>query len=196
MSLKPSMHPTQFMFSKLKLAEVRQAELRGGLIKLPIFLLAPCCCRLFVQMEEEEGALEFRASAGDLLRGESEKEVGLRNVQHESRVLWHTEVHAWSIDPKRVQYFWSVMLSGPFFSIAGGARIWHHKDLSAEKQLRNAPTLQTRGSASFCSSQTAASSPDQHLQQPAHWWQQVSGAAATTQHAGETRLLYSGQRLL
>lgn len=75
------MLPTQFMFPKLKLAEVRQKELRGGLIKLHILALAPCCCRLLVQMEEDEGVLEFRASAGDLLRGES-KEVGPRNLQH------------------------------------------------------------------------------------------------------------------
>ncbi len=70
------------MFPRLKLAEVKQKELKGGLIKLHIFFLAPCCCRLLVQMEEDEGVLEFRASAGDLLRGESEKEVGLRNLQH------------------------------------------------------------------------------------------------------------------
>lgn len=81
MSPKP-MHPTQFMFLKLKLAEVRREELGGGLIKLQIFLLAPCCCRLLVQMEEDEGVLEFRASAGDLVREESEKKVGLRSLQH------------------------------------------------------------------------------------------------------------------
>lgn len=75
------MNPTQFMFPKLKSAEVRQKQLRGGLIKLHIFLLAPCCCRLLVQMEEDEGALEFHATAGDLLRGESE-EVSTRNLQH------------------------------------------------------------------------------------------------------------------
>lgn len=32
-------------------------------------------------MEEDEGVLEFRASAGDLLGGESAKEVGLRNLK-------------------------------------------------------------------------------------------------------------------
>lgn len=77
----------QFMFPKLKWGEGRegkgrQKELRGGLIKLHIFFLAPCCCRLLVQMEDDEGVLEFRASAGDLLREEPEKEVGLRNLQH------------------------------------------------------------------------------------------------------------------
>ncbi|KAM9337193.1 deleted in lung and esophageal cancer protein 1 [Symphorus nematophorus] len=34
---------------------------------------------LLVQMEEDEGVLEFRASAGDLLKGGSEKEVGVRD---------------------------------------------------------------------------------------------------------------------
>lgn len=33
-----------------------------------------------MQMEEDEGVLEFRASAGDLMREESEKEVGLGNL--------------------------------------------------------------------------------------------------------------------
>lgn len=36
MSLNP-MHPTQFMFPGLKLAEVWQKQLRGGLNKLQIF---------------------------------------------------------------------------------------------------------------------------------------------------------------
>lgn len=36
MSLNP-MHPTQFMFPGLKLAEVWQKQIRGGLIKLQIF---------------------------------------------------------------------------------------------------------------------------------------------------------------
>lgn len=34
-----------------------------------------------MQMEEDDGVLEFRASAGDLLGGESAKEVGLRNLK-------------------------------------------------------------------------------------------------------------------
>ena len=52
-----------------------QKEPRGGLIKLHIFPLDPRCCRLLVQMEEDVGVLEFNASAGDLLRAESDKEV-------------------------------------------------------------------------------------------------------------------------
>lgn len=53
-----------------------QKKPRGGLIKLPIFPLDPCCCRLLVQMEEDGGVLEFNASAGDLLRAKSDKKVG------------------------------------------------------------------------------------------------------------------------
>lgn len=79
----PPMHPTQFM---LQSAEVRQKQLRGGLIKLHIFLLAPCCCRLSVQMEEDNGVLEFHASAGDLLKVETD-EVSTRNRQHRSTAL-------------------------------------------------------------------------------------------------------------
>lgn len=70
------------MFPKLKSAELRQKQLRSGLIMLNIFLLAPCRCRLFVQMEEDDGVLEFHASSGDLLRAESVKEVGPRYVQY------------------------------------------------------------------------------------------------------------------
>ena len=46
-----------------------------------VFLLALCVCRLSVQMEEDGGALQFHASAGDLLTAESE-EVSLRKHTH------------------------------------------------------------------------------------------------------------------
>lgn len=72
-------------------------------------------------------------------------------------------------------------------SVDSSTWTWHHTDPSAEKQLRDAPTLHTGDSASVFSAQAAASGPDQQLQQPAYWWQSVSGAAASTQHAGETR---------
>lgn len=72
------------------------------MIKLHISLLAPCCCRLLVQTEEDEGVLEFHASAGDLLRAAESEEVGLRNLQHEVLI------------PEGVQYFCPVMLSGCF----------------------------------------------------------------------------------
>lgn len=35
-------------------------------------------------MEDDEEMLKFRASASDLLRGESEEKVGLRNLKHYS----------------------------------------------------------------------------------------------------------------
>lgn len=85
----------------------------------------------------------------------------------------------------QVQYFWPVTLVWLFCSAAGGAWLWHHTDPSAQKQHRNAPTLQTGDSTPIFSAQATASSPDQQLQQPAYWRQPVSGAAATTQHAGE-----------
>ncbi len=110
MSLKPT-HPIQLKFLKLKWAEVKREELKGRLMKLHIFLLAFCCCRLLVQMEEDEEVLEFRASAGDLLRAESEKEVSRRNLQQ--RII-HTEVQTWCIDLKSVKYFRAVILSGRF----------------------------------------------------------------------------------
>ena len=47
-----------------------------------VFLLAHCCYRLLVQMEEDDGVLEFHASAGDLLRADLEREVGPRNLKH------------------------------------------------------------------------------------------------------------------
>lgn len=35
-----------------------------------------------MQAEEDDGVLEFRASAGDLLMANSDNEVGLRSIQH------------------------------------------------------------------------------------------------------------------
>lgn len=80
------------MFPELKLGDGRQRGLRGALIYLHKFLLAFCCCRLLVQMEDDEGGLEFHASAGDLLREQPENQVSLRNLQHLATVL-STEVH-------------------------------------------------------------------------------------------------------
>lgn len=40
-----------------------------------------------MQMEDDEGVLEFHASAGDLLREEPENQVSLRNLQHLATVL-------------------------------------------------------------------------------------------------------------
>lgn len=45
-----------------------------------LLLGSPFACRLLVQMEEDSETLEFNASAGDLLRVESDNEVG--NHQH------------------------------------------------------------------------------------------------------------------
>lgn len=51
---------------------------------LPVFSFLP---RLSVLMEDDEKVLEFCASAGDLLRGSSEKEVGLRYSNTKDSVL-------------------------------------------------------------------------------------------------------------
>lgn len=50
---------------------------------LPVFSSLP---RLSVLMEDDEKVLEFRASAGDLLRGISESEVRIRSRGGEDSV--------------------------------------------------------------------------------------------------------------
>lgn len=156
---KLSMPLTLFMFPELKCAEVSLKELRGGLIKLHIILWAPCHCRLCVQMEEDEGVLEFRATAGDLLRlGETEEEVSTKKTS----TLINFALTCWSSNMRNE----SQRRSDCFLvvSVAGTARIWHHTDPSAEKQLRNASTLQIGDPAPIFSAQATAARTDQYPQ--------------------------------
>ena len=74
-----STKPTSFMFPKLNQGKGKAKGGQWWSNEVAYLCIESCCCRLSVQMEDDEKVLEFRASAGDLLKRESE-EVGPRNT--------------------------------------------------------------------------------------------------------------------
>lgn len=129
-----------------------------------------CClfslARLSVLMEDDVEVLEFRASAGDLLRGSSEREVRIWCSNTNNSVPNVPHPHSMS-------------------SVDAAAWLRCQTNFPVDKQHWNHVALPARDPASVFGAQALASSSDRQLQQPFHWWWAVSGAAAKRPHAGE-----------